>query len=258
MYNERPNFEAPDNELTTVWRYMNFAKFVSLLDQKALFFARSSMFEDPFEGLYSNANLNEISSIEKLDENSNLLQNMRLLLNISLAKREHIFLSCWHMSEFESAAMWGLYSKDGMSLSIQSNFKRLKACFSQCQYKVSIGVVKYIDWNKDRIPYDNMFWPFSYKRKSFEHEHEIRALIDVFMEVGDEAYQIDKDSKIQKIESFVNNGVYVKVDLVTLIDKIFVSPKSPKWFLNLVKSVSQKYGLDKEVVQSNLYDGPLY
>ncbi|HIH94953.1 TPA: hypothetical protein HA338_13355 [Methanosarcina acetivorans] len=56
----------------------------------------------------------------------------------------------------------------------------------------------------------------------------------------------------------ITNGIYVPVSLDILIEKIFVSPKAPKWFLDLVRSISIKYGLDKEVIQSDLYNGPLY
>ena len=59
-------------------------------------------------------------------------------------------------------------------------------------------------------------------------------------------------------ENEITNGISVPVSLDILIEKIFVSPKSPKWFLDLVKSISIKYGLDKEVIQSDLYNGPLY
>ena len=84
--------------------------------------------------------------------------------------------------------------------------------------------------------------PFVYKRRSFEHEHEIRAMVLV--------HNGEKNEK--------TSGIYVSVSLNTLIEKIYVSPKAPKWFLDLVKSVSKKYGLDKEVIQSNLYNGLVY
>lgn len=40
-----------------------------------------------------------------------------------------------------------------------------------------IGLVKYIDYDKDVFPLDNTFYPFTHKRKSFEHEREVRFLI---------------------------------------------------------------------------------
>jgi hypothetical protein len=42
-------FVQPPNLDITVWRYMDFAKYVSLLANKALYFTRLDLFDDPFE-----------------------------------------------------------------------------------------------------------------------------------------------------------------------------------------------------------------
>ena len=47
MFIESVKFGIPaDNQI--LWRYMDFTKFVSLLDREELYFARSDYFEDPF------------------------------------------------------------------------------------------------------------------------------------------------------------------------------------------------------------------
>ena len=40
MYQEHPSFNPPSDN-ATLWRYMDFTKFVSLLDKSALFFVRA-------------------------------------------------------------------------------------------------------------------------------------------------------------------------------------------------------------------------
>ena len=57
MYKEHPVFEKPENENTKIWRYLDFTKFVSLLDKSALFFTRADRLNDPFEGSYSKVNI---------------------------------------------------------------------------------------------------------------------------------------------------------------------------------------------------------
>ncbi|KAF5417648.1 MAG: hypothetical protein C5S38_01290 [Candidatus Methanophagaceae archaeon] len=52
MYKEHPAFEKPSDEDIKIWRYIDFTKFVSLLDKKALFFARADRLSDSFEGSY--------------------------------------------------------------------------------------------------------------------------------------------------------------------------------------------------------------
>lgn len=46
-------FRKPDNSDIPIWRYVDFAKYVSFVDSKSLFFPRSDMLDDPYEGTYS-------------------------------------------------------------------------------------------------------------------------------------------------------------------------------------------------------------
>jgi Protein of unknown function (DUF2971) len=255
MYEEHYCFEPPDKDSTTVWKYLKFQYFISLLDKNSFFFAKPELFEDPYEGSYSNANLTEMNALlEKYDENSIIAQNIRTLLKSSKKETDNVVLNCWHMNKEESAAMWKLYSDDNAGISIKSDFGRLKNCFSECPYPVYIGKVKYIDWNLEKIPQQNVFSPYLHKRRSFEHENEIRALVYTVRRDGEICY-IDKNQVLQNHE-FTNDGIYVPISLNILIEKIYVSPKSSKWFLDLVKSISKMYGLNKEIIRSNLYDGP--
>lgn len=258
MYEGHPKFEAPDKESTKIWRYLDFPKFASMLDRNELFFAKASQFEDPFEGLYSSILRQSLLLLQLFGEHSDDSPRIRKFIDSIKEERDRTFINCWHMSEYESAAMWELYTKEGAGISIQSNFERLKVCFSQFKLPVYIGMVKYIDWNEDQTPLSNVYQLYLSKRKSFEHEHEIRAIVGGVLNIKNKVFYITEDDNIQKYENSNEDGIYVNVSLDTLIEKIYVSPKSPKWFLDLVKSVSKKYGLDKEVIRSDLYDDLIY
>ena len=80
MYNEHPIFEKPDNENAKIWRYLDFTKFVSMLEKKALFFVRADKLGDQFEGSFSKANLElrPKSTIRHLKERlDNFLKSIR-------------------------------------------------------------------------------------------------------------------------------------------------------------------------------------
>jgi len=47
-----PVFRKASNPNIKIWRYMNFAKYVSFLEESALHFGRSDKFEDPLEGSF--------------------------------------------------------------------------------------------------------------------------------------------------------------------------------------------------------------
>jgi len=85
----------------------------------------------------------------------------------------HYLVSCWHMNEFESAAMWRLYAGGNNAIALQTRFDRLASVLPD---EFGMGRVRYIDYLTDRIPEGNVFNPIMYKRKSFEHEEEVRAV----------------------------------------------------------------------------------
>ena len=248
LYSEHPYFEKPEDENIKIWRYLDFTKFVSLLDKQALFFARSDELGDPFEGSFSKANVELRHKIYR-----DLAELEKFLRDFRTFSREMIrftIINCWHINEYESSAMWKLYLKSNEGIAIQSTFKRLTECFDKSsEFSLHIGKVKYIDYNIDWLPEGNTFYPFLHKRISFEHERELRAIIQ---KVPSKNGRIDLTLKV------FEHGAYIPVNLNILIEKIYVSPTSPDWFYGLTKSIIEKYELQKEVVRSSLADDPVY
>jgi len=138
-------------------------------------------------------------------------------------------------------------------VAIKSTFKRLKDSFlPHKDDDIFIGKVKYIDYTRDVIPKGNIFNPFLYKRKSFEHERELRAILLKFA---------PQHETVEIPILYVDPkwfGVYVKTDLDILIDSIVVSPSVPDWFIDLVTSIGKKYGVQKKVESSELSKEPPY
>lgn len=112
-----------------------------------------------------------------------------------------------------------------------------------------VGLVKYIDYETEWIDAGNLLSPFVHKRKSFEHEREIRALVTKWPK-GENGIDFNQET--------IDYGLKVKVDVERLIEKIFVAPSSPAWFADLVRAVVQRYGYDFQVVQSKLNDQPVF
>jgi hypothetical protein len=144
--------------------------------------------------------------------------------------------------------MWKLHLQSNEGVAIQSSPSRLSESFRPTPHEVHIGEVAYLDYSKESFGgIDNIFWPFLYKRKSFEHERELRAIIweprhDQWKGVG---------------EQNVRAGVSVQVTLETLIEKVYVSPTARGWFLDLVASVSKRYGIVSAPQRSDLDRDPL-
>ena len=243
-HQENEAFQKPDNENSTIWRYLDFTKFVSLLDKQALYFARSDKLGDPFEGSYPKMTVKARPLTMRASDMSVFNEEIR----------QSVIINSWTMSEFESAAMWKLYSAGNKSVAIQSTLKRLAKSFdSYTRADVFIGQVMYIDYETEYLPEGNVFYPLLHKRRSFEHEHELRAMISKFPS-NDlvEWFNTDLPQK-----AFVD-GEYVDVNLDVLVESIFVSPASPPWFCDLIRSVVNKYSLSKKVTQSSLDNSPVF
>jgi hypothetical protein len=87
--------------------------------------------------------------------------------------------------------------------------------------------------------------PYFYKRLSFAHENELRAIIQEIPLKNGKA-----DMKNPKYE----HGQHFNVDLTILIERLFVSPTSPPWILDIIKSICYKYGLTTPIIKSSLYE----
>jgi len=250
MHKKHPCVERSKNENAKIWRYLDFTKFVSLLDRQALFFCRADKLSDPFEGSFSKANLElRRGNYERMPKLAQEMMDKRCDPSLKEMKKVTC-INCWHINEYEFAAMWKLYLKSKEGIAVQSTWKRLKESFNK-QDEIVIGKVEYRDYRVEVVPEYHPIFAFFSKRKSFEYERELRAAIQS-LSVAFNQREIDKTGQE------IGDGKYVPVDLGILIKKIFVSPKAPKWFTKLVKSVVAKYNVSKEVSQSSLSSDPIY
>jgi hypothetical protein len=246
MHEPHPVFEAPSNADIPIWRYMNLAKFLSMLQDEALHFARVDRMIDEFEGSISTPTLSvRRASLEPLE---NLEEVNAFYAEARKEFRAYIYLNCWHMNEHESAAMWDLYlGGEAQGIAIRSTYRRLSKSITE-QREVFIGTVHYVDFNTEIVPERNALNPYVYKRRSFEHERELRAL-----HVG---HQLADDEV--KAAPLGLDVVPITVDLNPLVEAVYVSPKAKNWFERLIRNELGRYRRNWEVIHSNLDADPIY
>ena len=172
MYEEHSLFVTPKDS-AALWRYMDFTKYVSLLQLSALHFAQADLLGDPFEGARSRMNL---LLRPALYENKIPDEAFEWFDDYSRRLRTSTFINCWHESTHESAALWKLYAPDGQGIALQTTCGRLKECL-ETEDTVYIGRANYVDFDNTFIPERNSLAPFTYKRREYAHEHEVRAVI---------------------------------------------------------------------------------
>ena len=247
MYVESPYCNPPPGD-AVLWRYMDFTKFVSLLEKSALFFARADKLGDPFEGSFSKVNeamrpvLYADTPVEKV---------LNALANSLKSRIRFTLISCWHESPHESAAMWSLYSRETEGIAIKTNFDFFKRSLT-CSESIYVGRISYADYENHFIPENNLFSPFLHKRQSFEHEREVRAITVKF------PLKAGTDNEIDDSQDICDVGIYYEVDLSLLIQEVVVAPYAPDWLIELVQSVATRYDLKAPVIKSRLADPPTW
>jgi hypothetical protein len=230
---------------------MDFTKLVDFIDSRRLYFTRADKFDDPFEGSWPRINvLGRQHAPPGIPEEFReaFVKHMASIGEINQKWPKFNAINCWHMNEHESAAMWKLYLKSDEGIAIQSTYQELRESITDDE-NIYLGVVRYIDYEKEWIDSYNVLSPFLHKRKSFEHEREVRALITRWP-TGEKGIGFDQET--------IAHGVKIKVDLERLIEKIYVAPSAPDWFSGLVSAVVQRYGYSFEVVHSKLNEQPVF
>ena len=247
-YEQHPVF-TPASDRTPIWRYIDFTKLMSMVVSRTLFFCRSDLLDDRFEGSMSRANLRARDGMQTWLPAALHSRMKEQLAQIHEAEPKRTYINSWSMGRYESVALWRLYVSSREGVAIRSTFGRLTRSLAAEARPVHVGQVRYIDYDVDPIPEDNALHPFVYKRQSFDFEREIRAVVQ----------EPAKDDELPLTASAdAPTGLFVQCDLQTLISTIRVSPTSGSWFGPLVRSVLKTYDLDVDVEESNLLANPVY
>ena len=246
MYDAHPVFESPSDDGVAIWRYLDLAKFVSMLQSRSLYFPRADLLGDPHE-----CSVPEKTRVARLSRTAaptseSWEHDVRVDPPRVLVPRA-VFVSCWNISENENAALWSVYGK---SIAIETTFGALRDSFASLDEPVHVGCVKYIDYEADAFPPDNLLHAVVHKRRFFENERELRAVILGQPTFSDWHY-LDASS------SWLGDrrpAVTVPVDLAGLIGRLWIAPNQTM-LEDVVRGLLQRYDLpDVEVQPSGLDD----
>jgi hypothetical protein len=250
------NLSVSDGQ--AVWRYMDFAKFIAMLQQRGLYLSRADKFDDRFEGATGLAarqtnweefyldyfrklfvspppgySIPEYTAEQIEAEADRLLKSMK---GIALEARQ-LLVSCWHGSDTEAEALWRLYSPPNTSgVAIRSTVGKLwDACVQH--HDAIVGRVRYVDYRHGfaSIQNERIFQ----KRKSLSQEQEIRIVLPN-----------ERQSPVE--------GKILTCDLEKLISEVVISPFAPSWFLDVITDVVKRYEYSFDLKRSELLDEPFF
>lgn len=259
------------NQEERIWRYMDFTKFVAMLENGGLFFSRLDCLGDPFEGSWPDVSIEGIKTLmdalvkdvssrmpPALEQLYSLGDSEQVRGHIIKLHRQYILVSCWYLSQHESAAMWELFSRGEEGVAICSTTEKIQ----QLSPKVRAEAVKYIDFSEYEMPIpkpgSNPAMAFAealrnrcfYKREAFEHEKEFRAVL----------YRdpIIPENPFEQMHVESKPGYYLQCNLSEFLECVLVSHRSADWFLELVQSVLRTKSVQVGVARSGLSKNPRF
>ena len=217
----------------TLWRYMSFAKFCSLLEREALFFSLVVKMADRYEGFVYPPQPREHG--DRLQEAESIARD--LLQKTS----ESALVSCWTESRHESSLMWESYAGDE-GVAVRTTFENLQESIrSVAELPVTFGQVKYVDYRQREVP--RLGWaPLFHKRIEYRGEDELRALLPC-PPLKKGKIRLDPDVAKQ-------GGRYVPVNLEILVKEVRVPPHAAPWFTQAVRSVVERSPVKARVTPS--------
>ena len=260
-FTEHPSFRTPPSE-QPLWRYIDFPRFYFLMTRKRLYLpSLASLTNDPWEGLPPPHMLNpkrsvrvctvtaaadtpngeQINSVSEMEQAEVFGKDFdwyaQTLIKHSREMKKQLFVSCWHASEYESEAFWQIYGGRGHGICIRSTVDHLSHSLT---YGAPIygGIVEYLDETKELLGDSCIFQNCLWKRRSFVHEKEFRAVI----------WEQDPTT----------SGIEVSVDINSLVDEIIVHPQADEWFVKIVNDLASTVSCKANVRRSDLLSEPSY
>lgn len=226
MYKSHSEIITPDRD-RIIWRYLSLDKFLSLLNDGQLYFARQDMFNDLHEA-------------ELSQKDCDLVDEVVPGSSKELEEEGCGYINCWVMSDGELYLMWNTYASLDKGIAIKSTVGNLIDSLNPSDDRpVFISDVDYIDYNND-FTFNkadgsaNLLARYYCKRKYFQQEKELRLVY------YDYKAKFDDD----------NIGVKFQVSLETLIDEIWIAPQAKGWYENLIKAELKLHKIDKSIKHS--------
>jgi hypothetical protein len=208
-----------------LYRILSFDRLVQMLKTDCWYFAHPRMWPDPFE------------------------RRVRNPLYSAL------FAQCW-CRKGVSDAMWRIYSPNGLGVRVRTRqallAQRLLSESLKHTWGIKVKAVRYVseteyhainnrnaELNNARVTFTRASAHLFLKRKAFEHEAEVRAV------VFDPGQPLDGRTP----------GLSITMDTRQLIDSVLVDPRAPSEYVEMYSHYLKRVlGFPGRVAKSRLYE----
>ncbi len=171
-----PACKLPHNLDASVWRYMDYWKFESLLKKSTLYLCRADRLQDRFEGTYSRVQLLDMGAWLESVGAPKVIETER---QKRIRDRNRTYISCWCVSDCDLDLMWKAYIRNPPGVAIRSTVRRLQHLCDKAPmfWPLDISLVRYFDHAGGQpINYSRTPGIFFYKDLHFRLDNELRIV----------------------------------------------------------------------------------
>jgi hypothetical protein len=244
-------FPQPPNKGIRVWRYLDLAKFIWLLDRRKLFLPRLDSLEDPHEGSVTEKLALAYERFIRTFVPECAEKDLQSLSQYGRDLRKASYVSCWRMSNIDSHAMWRIYCGADQGVAIQTTYEKLASSITDSE--MHIGFVRYIDYDENWFSKGNFipslekssFYRIMHKWREFCYEEEVRIVRILY----DPYLRLKTDGP---------DGIHMDWNLEEVIEHIYIHPYAPTFYFDAVNAVVRKFtpDLESRVQWSNMNSRP--
>lgn len=207
------------SENTKLYRYITFSQFVSLVEKRQVYLTRITNWNDPWE-----AALEKVPTL--MDDGTPKLP--------LYSHHMDTFGQCWTLKE-ESEAMWNIYSPNRDGVKIKTSASKIFSIEGLTQG--ILAKVEYTDYKTIVVPENEKFGTMLLKRKAFEHEEEVRLLVNANFYQG---------------VNYRDSNLCFDIDPIDFIEEIVVDPRANDWLVDAIKLYCKRVGFRFGVNKSDL------
>jgi hypothetical protein len=271
-----PYYNQP-NENSFLYRYLTIDKLLDLLLSERISLVRLNLFNDKLEGSsLKHLFLNHFSELAKKNMQSQGGTFGIVSLTVNPTERnkqsrqrevfqDKNYASCWYINNYESVAMWQLYSKsDSVAIKIPYevlNKELLNGNFEiNSKYeKLKFGAISYHRFRnienveQTKIKTDTQGF---IKDSSFEHEREFRIMVE--SKDPEKKYLESRGILLDEDVVELNNSNEMKVKHLKLNNfkelpfEIIFHPECQKWHKKNIEKIIKEFNIKFNIIDSEL------
>jgi len=285
------SFWEPDRPSgdSVIRRYRSFDRFQTILENDALWFSRTDIFEDHFEGSFAYPNIERMERTTKrrrdrLGKHAAIPQNQ-----VKQSNKERIentnkrtYINCWRQGSDESAILWDAYIGDKFGVAIETTVgdfrKSISKEISDFRREAVRAKKKAFRKYAEIPPRERSKWERIEKLvtavMAVEHSKLQVGLVN-YIDFDDEVvprsryarffhkragFEEEKEFRavfeqpLTKLNSPTDpdKGKSIRVNIDKLIRKVVLMPDAPNWFKVRTETLLAQHGIEAKVERSDL------